>query len=129
MKINQLKLEVHDSYEKAKNLTTNFEPSDNSDVINKTYLDEKKWKRDGHISLLEKHYNEFKILSDKQSVEEVLIQRAVITTIQILYYKEIFDSFPISDAVEKDFSFVTTGRGDLEESKGCRSRVFFINIT
>ena len=41
LNINQLKLEVHDTYKKVKKITTDFEPSDNSDVINKTYLDEK----------------------------------------------------------------------------------------
>ena len=37
--INQLKLEVHDTYKKNEKITTNFEPIDNSDVINKGYLD------------------------------------------------------------------------------------------
>ena len=37
----QLKLEVHDSYKKDENLSTNFEPVDNEDVINRAYLDEK----------------------------------------------------------------------------------------
>ena len=41
LSVNQLKLEVHDTYEKNEKLTTNFEPNDNSDVINKAYLDEK----------------------------------------------------------------------------------------
>ena len=37
---NQLKLEVHDTYEKHEKLTTNFEPTDDSDVKNKAYLEE-----------------------------------------------------------------------------------------
>ena len=41
MNINQLKLEVHDTYKKDEKVTTNFEPTDDSDVINKAYLDEK----------------------------------------------------------------------------------------
>ena len=41
LNINQLKLEVHDTYKKDEKLTTNFEPTDNSDVINKAYLDKK----------------------------------------------------------------------------------------
>ena len=41
LNINHLKLEVHDTYKKDEKLTTDFEPTDNSDVINKTYLDEK----------------------------------------------------------------------------------------
>ena len=41
MHINQLELEVYDTYRKDEKLTTKFEPTDNSDVINKAYLDEK----------------------------------------------------------------------------------------
>ena len=50
LNINQLKLEVHDTYKKDEKITTNFEPTDDSDVINKAYLDEKFKKIDGHIS-------------------------------------------------------------------------------
>ena len=39
--INQLKLELHDTYKKDEKITTIFEPTDDSDVINKAYLDEK----------------------------------------------------------------------------------------
>ena len=35
LNINQLKLEVHDTYKKDEKVTTNFEPTDNSDVIKK----------------------------------------------------------------------------------------------
>ena len=41
LNISQLKLEVHDTYEKDGKITTNFQPTDDSDVINKAYLDEK----------------------------------------------------------------------------------------
>ena len=41
LKINQLKLEIHDTYKKDEKLTTDFQPTDNSDDINKAYLDEK----------------------------------------------------------------------------------------
>ena len=116
LNINQLKLEVHDTYKKAEKITTNFEPTDDSDVINKTYLD-KKLKIDGHLSLLETDYNEFKLQYNRQSVEEILIQRAVKTTTQIHYDKGLFDGFPNADKVLKDFLFVTRRRGDLEENK------------
>ena len=71
LKINQLKLEVHDTYKKDENLTTNFEPSNNEDVINKAYLDEKLSKIDSHLSFLEKDYNEFKLQYNKQNVEDI----------------------------------------------------------
>ena len=41
LNIKQLKLEVHDIYKKDEEITTNFEPTDDSDVIKKSYLDEK----------------------------------------------------------------------------------------
>ena len=59
--INQLKLEVHDTYKKDEKLTTNFELVDDLAVINKGYLDSKLLKIDSHLSKLEKDYNEFKL--------------------------------------------------------------------
>ena len=115
LNINQLKLEVHDTYKKDEKLTTNFEPIDNSDVMNKAYLDSKLLKIDGHFSKLEKDYNEFKLQYNKQSAEEILVQRAVRTTIQILYDKGLFDKFQNADKVLEDFLFTTRRRGDLSE--------------
>ena len=71
LNINQLKLEVHDTYKKDEKLTTDFEAVDNEDVINKGYLDEKLIKINGPLSNLEKHYNEFKLQQNKQNVEEI----------------------------------------------------------
>ena len=115
LNINNLKLEVHDTYKKDEKISTNFKPIDNEDVINKGYLDEKLLKIDGHLSKLEKDFNEFKLQYNKQSVEEILIQRAVKTTIQILYDKGLFDNFQNADKVLEDFLFVTRRRGDLSE--------------
>ena len=113
--INQLKLEVHDTYKKDEKLTTNFDAVDNSDVINKGYLDKKLEKTNGHLSFLEKDYNEFKLEYNKQNVEDILIQRAVKTTIQILYDKGLFDNYDNADKVLEDFLFTTRRRGDLTE--------------
>ena len=49
---------------------------------------------EGHISNTEREYSEYNLLSNKQSVEEVLVQRALKTTIQILYDKGLFMVFP-----------------------------------
>ena len=72
-------------------------------------------KIDGHLSFLEKDYNEFKLEYNKQSVEDILIQRAVKTTIQILYDMGLFDNFQNAEEVLKTFLFVTRRRGDLDE--------------
>ena len=107
LNINNLKLEIHDTYKKDEKITTNFEPIDNSDVINKGFLDEKLLKINGHLSKLEKDFNEYKLQYNKQSVEEILIQRAVKTTIQILYDKGLFDNYANADKVLEDFLFTT----------------------
>ena len=114
--ISQLKLEVHDAYKKDEKISTNFEPIDNSDVINKGYLDEKLLKINGHLSKLEKYFNEFKKQYNKQNIEEILIQRAVKTTIQILYDRGLFDNFQNAEEVLKDFLFTTRRRPDLEDN-------------
>ena len=122
----QLKLQVHDNYEIGAKLTTKAEASNPEYVINKPCLDNKLMKIDGHLSSLEKGYKEFKLLGDKQSIEEVLIQRAVKVTIQIRYDKELFGRFPNADEFLKDFLFVTR-RPDLEESKWFRSVIIIVN--
>ena len=103
LKNNQLKLEVYNTYKKDENLTTNFEPSINEDVIKKGYLDKKILKINFQLSVLEKHYNEFKLQYNKQNVEDILIQRAVKTTIQILYDKGLFVNYANADKVLEDF--------------------------
>ena len=113
LNFNQLKLEVHDTFKKDEKLTTNFEPVDNEDVINKGYLDSKLIKTDGHLSKLEKDYNEFILQYNKQNVENILIQRAVKTTVQILYDKGLIDKFRNADQVLEVFLFTTRRRPDL----------------
>ena len=112
---NQLKLEVHDTYKKDEKITTNFEAIDNTDVINKGYLDDKLLKINGHLSKLEKDFNDIILQYDKQSVEDILVQRAVKTTIQILYDTGFFDNFQNADKVLEDFLFTTRRRQDLSE--------------
>ena len=115
LNINQLKLEVHDTYKKDEKISTNFKPTDNQDVINKAYLDEKLSKIQGQISHFQKDYNEYKLQYNKQSVEDILIQRAVKTTIQILYDKGLFDNYANADKVLEDFLITTRRRPDLEK--------------
>ena len=114
---NQLKLEVHDTCKKDEKLTINFEAVDNEDVINKAYLDGKLRKIDGLTYYIENDYNELKLQYNKQSVEEVLVQRTVKTTIQILYDKRLFDNVQNSEELLKDFLSSTKRRPDLEKVK------------
>ena len=99
---------------KNEKLTRKFEPTDDSDVINKSYLDEKLLKINGHLTSLEKGYNEFKLQYNKQYVD-ILIQRVVKTTIQILYDEGLFDKYANADKVLEDFLFTTRRRGDLSD--------------
>ena len=115
LNINQLELGVHDTYKKDQKISTNFEAVDDEDVIKKTYLDEKLIKINGHVSKLEKDYNEFKLQYNKQNLEDILIQRAVKTTIQILHDKGIFDNYANADKALEDFLFTTRRRSDLSD--------------
>ena len=103
----QLKLQVHDTYIKDEKLTTNFEAVNDEHVIYKSFLDDKLLKINGHLSSLEKDYNEFQLQYNEQSVEVVLIQRAVKTTMQIFYDGGIFDNYANSDKVLEDILFNT----------------------
>ena len=113
--INQLKLEVHDTYKKAEEITTDFEAVDDKDIISKTYLDKKLKKIDRRISYIEKDYNEFKLQYNKQNKEDILIQRALKTTIQVIHDKGLFDNYADADEVLEDFLFTTRRREDLSE--------------
>ena len=72
-------------------------------------------KIDGHLSNLEKDYNEFKLRYNKLNVENILIQKAVKTTIQIINDKRLFDNFQNAEEVFKGFLFTTRRRPDLEQ--------------
>ena len=65
-------------------------------------------KKDGHLSKLQKDYNEFKLQYNKQNVEDILIQRAVKTTMQILYDKGLFDNYANADKILEDFFYYKT---------------------
>ena len=52
---------------------------------------------------MEKAYNEFKLQYNKQTVEDVLIQRAVKTSIQPLDDEGLFDNYANTDKVLEDF--------------------------
>ena len=69
-------------------------------------------KKDGHISYIKNDYNEFKLQYNKQSVKEVLIQRAVKMTMQIHYHKGLFDNYANADKNLEDFLFTTRRTDD-----------------
>ena len=49
--IDQLKIQVHDSYKKDEKISTKLEPVDDYDVINESYLDKNLSKIGGHLSI------------------------------------------------------------------------------
>ena len=67
------------------------------------------------LHLIKKDSNEFKLQYNKQSVEEIFIQRAVKTTIQIHYDKGMFDKFQNADEVFKKIFMTTRRRHDLQK--------------
>ena len=106
--MNQLKFEVHDTYKKDEKISKNFEPIDDSDNKNKAYLDEKMKTIDAHISFLEKDFNDLKLQYYKQSVEDILIQGAVKTTIQIFSDKGLIENNANADKVLEDSFYIKT---------------------
>ena len=62
---NQVKLKVNDASKKHKKLSTNFEPSDDSDVLNKAFLDKKLSNTEGQISFIEKNTLNIKYTTKK----------------------------------------------------------------
>ena len=72
-----MKIGVIDTYKKVEKISTSFKPTDDTDVINKAYLDTKLFGTEVHISKIEKDYGQFILLSKKQFAEEVLIEKAV----------------------------------------------------
>ena len=101
--LDHFKLQVHDTFRNDEKITTNSETSDDTDVINKAYVDKKLSKIEAHLSLVESYFNENLLHSDKQSIEEILVQRAVKTTKQILYDKGLFNIYDKADEVLKKF--------------------------
>ena len=63
---------------------------------------------------LENDYIEFRLEYNKQSLQEILYQKVVKTTIQKLFDTGLFDSFSNADKVLKDSLFVTRRRPDLD---------------
>ena len=59
MNINQLKLELQDTYKKDVKITTYFEAVNDENVKNKACLDENLLKMYGTLSFLEKNYSEY----------------------------------------------------------------------
>ena len=59
--------------------------------MNKIYLETNLSRIENHLSDIEKEWNEYKRRNDKQSAEEVLIQRIVKSIIQIRYDIGLFD--------------------------------------
>ena len=51
---NPLELEVNETYKKDEKITTNFEPTDDQDVINKAHLNENLVKINGQLLKLKK---------------------------------------------------------------------------
>ena len=51
LNIDQLKIQVHDSYKKDEKISTKLEPVDDYDVINEPYLDKNLSKIGGHLSI------------------------------------------------------------------------------
>ena len=109
LNINQLKVEVHDTYKKTEK---------NNKIWTywwiRCYVEKKIKKVVGHISYIENEYNEFKLQYNKKSVQQILTQRAVKTTNQLLNDRGLFGNYANSDKVLEDF-FTIRRRENLSD--------------
>ena len=102
-----MKLKVNDNYRKNAKIGTNFEPSKNEDVVNKARTGTKLSELNRHISYIEEHEKEDKLHSEKnQSEDEVSIQWAMKTTIQIQHDQGLIDDYDNADEVLKRYLLV-----------------------
>ena len=97
MNNNPVKLEIYGKHKIDEKLTTKSKAVTDQEVINEDYLDEKFSKKEGLSSFLEKDYNEFKL----HNKVDLLIERAVRTTIQTFYDKTVFKNYDIADQLIK----------------------------
>ena len=82
--LNQLKLKVNNTYEKNEIISLNFETGIDENVVNKTlFYIPKLSKIEDQISYIEIDHNEYKIHNNKKNAEEIVIERASKTTIEI----------------------------------------------
>ena len=102
----QLKFKINDAYREDEKITTKFGPCNDGDVVSKPYLDTKISKKESHSSFIDKEYNEYKLLGNKESVEEILIQKTKKTDVQKHLDTNFFDKYDKTDEVLKAFSFV-----------------------
>ena len=93
--LNHLKLKLNDTYKKDEKVTTKFEATNPEDVKNKGFFHKKSSKIKSHNPCIVNDYNEFKLHYNKQSVEEISIQRAEKTNEKVLFDKCLFDAFPL----------------------------------
>ena len=77
---------MSDTYKKDEKTTT-FELFNSEDLLNKSRLDTELSKKEGHISYMEKDGNELKVRNNKEAEEDVLDERAVKTTLQLIYHR------------------------------------------
>ena len=75
----------------------------------------KKSKIKGHKSSIERDYNGYKLQTNKQFVEEILLERGMKTTIQILCDKRLIIFYINSDEALKICLFIEKRRSCLEE--------------
>ena len=101
-KIKIPKIKVNETYEKDEKTNPNFELSNGEDNVNETYLNAKIADVNGHISYIEKVSNEFKWRSKKHSEEEILIGKAVKTTVQLLHDPGLVDKYDKADKLLKE---------------------------
>ena len=103
--VNQWKLKTNDTFKEDEKITTNFEPSNDKNVVNKAYLVIIFIQIRGHILFMEKNLINLIFVNDKKkhTDDKFLIEKAVKATIQKPDDKRLFDNYDNADEVLSDF--------------------------
>ena len=112
---NKVKLKVNHTCIEDEKISTNFEISHDKDVINKAYFNKKISKKEGHKSFIEKDWSDIRMHSKKKQSKDVLTEKAVKSTTQILQDKVLVDKQDNADEALKIYALSGKSRFELEK--------------
>ena len=112
---NQSKLKNNKTYEKEEKIATNFERSNYEDVKNKAYLDKNLSKTEGHSSLSEKNYDEFRLHSNRKRPRRTQLKELLNQLNKYFIKRDFFDKYDFADEVLKDDRLIARHIPNLEK--------------
>ena len=105
---NHLKLKISDTFDKKEKEPTKIEAYNDDVVIIKAYWITNLTEENGYIMFKEKNFIEYKLCGHNEAKQsgEILIERAVQTTIKLPFVRGLFNRYDNADEVIKDYLFI-----------------------